>query len=97
MSKNVLEKIINNWIEYYFPEWWGGSSDLDIGAVNALIDMKLWDYDSLFSVTNWLYQILNSIDTEDEIWLSSWDTRAEIVADDKLTVLIWQYLDTVPV
>ena len=88
MSKNVLEKIINNWIEYYFPEWWGGSSDLDIGAVNALIDMKLWDYDSLFSVTNWLYQILNSIDTEDEIWLSSWDTRAEIVADDTSMSLI---------
>ena len=65
------------------PESW-----TDTATVSAIIDMKLWDYDSLFSVTNWLYQILNSIDTEDEIWLSSWDTRAEIVADDTSMSLI---------
>lgn len=88
MSKNVIEKIINNWIEYYFPDESGGGWDLDIWAVNALIDMKLWDYDSLFSVTNGLYKILNSIDTEDEIWLTWWDTWNEIVADDTSMSLI---------
>lgn len=23
-TKNVLKKIVKNWVEYYLPEWWGG-------------------------------------------------------------------------
>lgn len=81
--KKVLKKIIRNWIEYEFPtNWWGwGGSDLDIGWVSAIVDMKLWDYDSLFSITSWLYKILNAIDTDDEIWLSSWESWSQIVSN----------------
>ena len=80
--KKVLKKIIRNWIEYEFPtNWWGwGGSDLDIGWVSAIVDMKLWDYNSLFSITSWLYKILNAIDTDDEIWLTSWESWSQIVS-----------------
>ena len=58
------------------PDSW-----IDTNAVNALIDIKLWSFDWLFQIKTGLYKILNSIDENDELWLQSWDTWQEIVAD----------------
>jgi len=58
-------------------EWWGGGADVE--TINALIDWKLWNYDTLFKLENWLYKILNDLDSEDNLWLESGDTRADIV------------------
>ena len=58
------------------PDSW-----IDTNAVNALIDIKLWSFDWLFQIKTGLYKILNSIDDNDELWLTEWDTWQEIVAD----------------
>lgn len=58
-------------------EWWGGGADVE--TVNALIDWKLWNYDTLFKIEDWLYKILNELDDKDNLWLESGDTRADIV------------------
>lgn len=79
--KKVLRKIIKNWVTYYLPEWWWGWGDIDTNWVNALIDLKLWNYDSLFQMNSWLYKILNSIDEDDELGLESWETRNDIIAN----------------
>ena len=78
-TKKILKKIIKNWVEYYLPEWWWGWS-IDKGAVDTQIDLKLNDYDSIFRITDWLYKILNDIDTEDELGLTAWDSWSDIVS-----------------
>lgn len=80
MTKKVLKKIIKNWVEYFLPEWWGWGGWVDENEVNALIDLKIWDYDSVFSIESWLYKILNWIDEEDELGLTAWETWNDIVS-----------------
>ena len=81
-TKKVLKKIIKNWVEYYLPEWWGGGWSVDTATVNSLIDLKMRDYDSIFRIDTDLYKILNDIDTEDELGLSSWSDWETICADE---------------
>ena len=81
--KKVLKKIIKNWVEYYLPEWWWGWGGwVDKSEVDTQIDLKLKDYDSVFRVDTDLYKILNDIDTEDELGLSSWSDWETICADE---------------
>jgi len=59
----------------------GGGGGLDVETTNALIDVKLWEFDSLFKLTTGLYQILNDYTDEDELGLTDGDTRQDIVED----------------
>ena len=77
----VLKKIIINWVEYNLPSGGGGGGGTDTTTVNAIIDLKLRDYDSLFAITTWLYKILNDITDEDELGLTEWENRDTILAD----------------
>lgn len=70
------------------PWWWGGGSWLDRSEVNAMIDVKIRDYDNVFTTTTGLYKILNAMDEEDELWLTEWDTWADIVSDQSSMNLI---------
>ncbi len=56
---NIIEKLILNGTEYEIPSGSGGGGDLDIAAANALIDAKLGNYDTIFSLNTGLYKILN--------------------------------------
>ena len=76
---DVLTKTAN-WEEWQAPSWWGGWS-VDTETVNALIDIKLWSYDSVFSLSSWLYKILNDITDEDELGLTWGDTWSDIVSN----------------
>lgn len=40
-TKNIIEKFILNGVEFTLPDSWSGG--VDIEAVNALIDWKLWN------------------------------------------------------
>ena len=81
-TKKVLKKFIKNWVEIYLPEWWGGGGgDLSVAWANALVDFKLWNFDTLFKLDSGLYKILNWLDEEDNLWLTAWDTRDDIVAN----------------
>lgn len=68
--------------------WWGGGSWLDRSEINAMIDVKIRDYDNVFTTTTGLYKILNAMDEEDELWLTEWDTWADIVSDQSSMNLI---------
>ena len=79
-TKNIVEKFIQNWVELYLPDWWGGG-DLSVAWANALVDFKLWNFDTLFKLDSGLYKILNWLDEEDNLWLTAWETRDDIVAN----------------
>lgn len=64
-----------NW--YGWEDSAGGGMDME--TINAIIDWKLWNYDTLFKLESWLYKILNDLDSEDNLWLTSGETRADIV------------------
>ena len=52
-------KEYRNGVEYLPPENSGGGGDVDVTTVNALVDAKIGNYDSLFSLNTGLYKILN--------------------------------------
>ena len=74
---NIIEKLILNGTEYEIPSGSGGG-DLDIAAANALIDAKLGNYNTLFSLNTGLYKILNWLSDEDELGLTEWENRDDI-------------------
>lgn len=84
-TKNIVEKFIQNWVELYLPDWWGGA---DVNTINALIDVKLKDSDPVFQITSGLYKILNDMDSTDSCGLTEGDSRAEIVANETSMNLI---------
>lgn len=74
-----IVKEIKNGIEY-LPKENGGGGGTDNATVNALVDIKLKDNESLFKyTTTGLYKILNDITEEDELGLTWGENRAEIV------------------
>lgn len=77
----VVKKIIINGVEYNLPSWGGGGGGTDTATVNALIDVKLKEFDGVFTLQNGLYQVLNDIDDQDSLWLTAGDTWEDIVED----------------
>ena len=57
-----------------------GGGGADTATVNALIDTKLGNYDSLFMSSPGLYKLLNDVTDEDELGLTGGDNWSEIVA-----------------
>ena len=56
----------------------GGGGGADVGTVNALVDAKLGNYDTLFLITDGLYKILNDLSDEDELGLTGGNSRDDI-------------------
>ena len=51
-----IKKLVIKGVEYLIPEG-GGGGDLDVTAVDALIDAKLGNFDSLFKLNSGLYKV----------------------------------------
>lgn len=75
-----IKKLVIKGVEYLIPEG-GGGGDLDVTAVDALIDAKLGNFDSLFKLNSGLYKVINWLSDEDDVGLTSGENRDQITSD----------------
>lgn len=54
---------------------------VDEGTVNNLIEFWFWRFDNWFKASSGLYKVLNALDDSDNLWLTGWETRPEIVSN----------------
>ena len=79
MATYEIEKFILNGNEFTLPDSWSGW--VDEATVNGFILFWLWDLDNWFKASSGLYKVLNALDEGDNLWLTGWETRPEIVSN----------------
>ena len=83
---NIIEKLILNGVEYEIPSGSGGGIDAEAAA--AISDAKMGNYDAVFMLKSWLYQILNWLSSEDAIGLTAGENREEITNNtDSMSII----------
>lgn len=83
---NIIEKLILNGVEYEIPSGSGGGIDVETAA--AISDAKMGNYDAVFMLKSWLYQILNWLSSEDAIGLTAGENREEITNNtDSMSII----------
>lgn len=83
---NIIEKLILNGVEYEIPSGSGGGIDAEAAA--AISDAKMGNYDAVFMLKSWLYQILNWLSSEDTIGLTAGENREEITNNtDSMSII----------
>lgn len=65
-----------------------GGGGIDAEAAAAISDAKIGNYDAVFMLKSWLYQILNWLSNEDAIGLTAGEDREEITNDtDSMSII----------
>lgn len=60
---------------------WSSINELTENFVRTMIQAWIGDYDNVFRASSWLYRILNALDEKDNLWLTEWEVREDIVSN----------------